>query len=242
MGNIFTGNESPPETENVPHPMEPILEQLIYHCDLNTSYKLSLTCTRAYHFFRQQYYRTVTVIDLAANQQKEACLFYYQTHYYINLPYHETVIVRDDLQFNHSCCKHSRPDDKEMFTIWGMIRFDPETLLVHTGDITFAKTQGYWKQVGLFVPYAMCYACESPHQASGVGNIDLRGTPFAVEDDFHCNGWLPNGAFEKKCSDQIVSIKGGGFCGWMCTVRGDKEGEDVLKRGGWHLKLKLINN
>ena len=38
---------------------------------------------------------------------------------------------------------------------------------------------------------------------------------------------------------QVVSLTGGGHCGWNCTEEAIEGGEDSFKRGGWHLQLAL---
>jgi len=136
------------------------------------------------------------------------------------------------------------PRDRDVLTRFYRLRFDPRTFLVHTGDWTFATTQGYsghHKGCELAVPYACCFDCESANSMGATAEIDLTGTQFAVETSpegtFHHSGWCSNGSWTFSNDNQVVKLKGGGYCGWTCpTKAGD---EDAAASGGWYLKLKI---
>ena len=60
--------------------------------------------------------------------------------------------------------------------------------------------------------YATAMGCDGD-LANGTANIDLQGTPFAVDDTFVTDD-LGIGSATFSASDQVVDLTGGGFCGW----------------------------
>lgn len=62
------------------------------------------------------------------------------------------------------------------------------------------------------MPYATAVGCKSG-SANGTANIDLIGTPFAVDDPFALRGFRPVGSTTFSSNDQVVNATGGGFCG-----------------------------
>ena len=64
------------------------------------------------------------------------------------------------------------------------------------------------------MPYGVAMSCVSQGNASGVGNIDLTGTPFKVASSFSLGGSQPAGTATLSSGNQVVSLTGGGFCGW----------------------------
>jgi len=153
-------------------------------------------------------------------------------------------------------------------THWYKIRFDPITMLVHTGDYTFAKLGGNLRRrsqffqrdiginavvpdlgelaplqtvnVGEYTPYATCYDCSGLYSQRSVSSVDLRGTPFAVESRFKHGGYCSAGSWTFAENDQCVGLTGGGYCGW--TISRDHPFTDDDHPGAWSLRLKLLDN
>ncbi len=94
------------------------------------------------------------------------------------------------------------------------VRIDPVTFSIDTSDQTFASSRGIittWNLTSM--PYAVAASCQ--WGPAGLGNVDVRGTPFAVEpNQFVLSGWPEGvGAAAYQASDQIVQLTGGGACG-----------------------------
>ena len=64
------------------------------------------------------------------------------------------------------------------------------------------------------VPYAVAWSCDD--SASSGAAVDLTGTAFAVvADQFVPGGYSGTGSAVYSGDNQIVTITGGGYCGWM---------------------------
>lgn len=100
-------------------------------------------------------------------------------------------------------------------TSYSRIRIDPITLRVNTNDRTFSTSIGLINHGSLAVtsmPYGRAMSCDWGD--SGRGQIDLRGTPFKVAPDyFTAEGWYPWGSAAYSFADQVVALRGGGYCG-----------------------------
>jgi hypothetical protein len=134
--------------------------------------------------------------------------------------------------------------DTDVKTIWKKLRFDPKTMMVHTGDFTFSTSTGYCGHHKSTspdkIPFGSAFGCESPSNADARARIDLRGTNFAVDDNFATGGYIPAGRIVVSESNQVVDIYGGGYCGWTVPEAANQQGEEAASRGGWFLKLKHI--
>lgn len=111
------------------------------------------------------------------------------------------------------------------------MRFHPDTLVVDIDDLTFATSTGslvHGSSTITSVPYAVALDCRGGGSRTGLANVDLSGTPFAVADTFFTNGFIPGGTVlfgsqtvqlntnlaEADVSGfQVVDLRGGGFCG-----------------------------
>jgi len=134
-------------------------------------------------------------------------------------------------------------EDTDVYTHFTKIRFDPQSMTVDTSDYTFAKSSGHCghhRTEGITeqFPYATCFDCERDGSHGGKGNINLRGTPFAVDDKFKHQGWNSNGTWDFSEKNQVVQLTGGGFCGWTCPSSCADELAAI--KGGWVLKLKFV--
>jgi GON domain len=98
------------------------------------------------------------------------------------------------------------------------LRIDPSTLTVDIGDLTFARSTGSLTHGGSPVtsmPYGTAMSCTSPQSADGAGNIDLRGTPFQLDNTFAVGGFEATGSATVGRHRQVVNLTGGGYCGWI---------------------------
>jgi hypothetical protein len=125
-------------------------------------------------------------------------------------------------------------------TSFTRLRFDPKLLVVDIGDLTFTESVGSLTHEGQKVtsmPYGAAMSCNSA--TDGLGNVDLRGTPFAVANPFAVGGFNANGSATLTSGDQVVELKGRGFCGWITPwpVMYNPFNPSV---GDFHLQLKCI--
>jgi GON domain len=128
-------------------------------------------------------------------------------------------------------------------TTFTKLRIDPATLTVDIGDLTFATSTGSLLHGGISVtsmPYGTAMSCTSPQSADGVGNIDLRGTPFQVNNTFDVGGFEAAGSATVSSHDQLVTLSGGGYCGWI-TPSPAMYNPFNPSPGNYHLKLSCAN-
>jgi hypothetical protein len=105
----------------------------------------------------------------------------------------------------------------DVVTQFFRIRIDPVTLEVDTADLTFATTTGFasgGRGETSQMNYASAGSCYSDKQ-TGTANIDLRGTPFALDNssEFKGGGYIPKGNFTFSEDGKVADIWGGGYCG-----------------------------
>jgi hypothetical protein len=134
--------------------------------------------------------------------------------------------------------------DTDVKTVWKRLRFDPKTMMVHTGDFTYSTSTGYCghhrDSSPDKIPFGSAFGCESPSNADARARIDLRGTNFAVDDNFATGGYIPGGRIVVSQSNQVIDIFGGGYCGWTVPEKANAAGEFNASKGGWFLRLKHI--
>ena len=109
-------------------------------------------------------------------------------------------------------------------TLFTKVRIDPATLSVSTGDQTFSTSSGYLTHPAntpvTSMPYASAMNCDFGPQ--GVGNVDLRGTPFAAApNQFLLVGSYPSGAATYSSNNQMVDLWSRGDCSWMSVQGAD---------------------
>lgn len=113
-------------------------------------------------------------------------------------------------------------------TSFARVRIDPATLKVDIGDRTFASSNGAlchsqsycspWFVT--FLEYATAMDCASPGSSTGLANVDLTGTPFAIENTFVVGGYIPAGTAVVSPDGKVANLTGGGYCGWMSAGPG----------------------
>ncbi|HYO66965.1 MAG TPA: GON domain-containing protein [Archangium sp.] len=107
-------------------------------------------------------------------------------------------------------------------TLFTKVRIDPATLRVTTGDQSFSTSSGLlWHGDAVTsMSYAAAMNCDFGNP--GVGNVDLRGTPFAVATgQFVAIGSYVSGAATYSSDNQVVELWGRGDCGWMSVQGAD---------------------
>lgn len=100
-------------------------------------------------------------------------------------------------------------------TTFTKVRINPATLTIDLNDLTFATSTGrlmHGFTAVTAMPYAVAMSCDGT--ASGVGRVDLTGTPFVLADTFTLGGFYPDGAATVS-KNRTADLTGGGYCGWI---------------------------
>ncbi len=124
-------------------------------------------------------------------------------------------------------------------TSYTKVRLDPATLIVDINDDAFATSTGSVSHNSgstvSMMPYGTAADCRVAPSSSGIANIDLTGTSFAVNDSFTIAGWSPagsvNGDYHSAVhanpipaipvtNEQVVGLTGGGECGGTSVTGG----------------------
>lgn len=102
-------------------------------------------------------------------------------------------------------------------TVYARVRLDPVTLLIDISDATFATSSGGFTFGGGTVtsmPFGVAMSCNSTFP--GDAAVDLSGTPFRVlPNAFVVAGYEASGSATYSPSGQVVTLVGGGYCGWI---------------------------
>lgn len=107
----------------------------------------------------------------------------------------------------------------DVVTKYQRVRIDPVSLQVDPNDLAFASSAGMVSDgrggaIGTAVGYGAACDCIGPSSPTGIANVDLNGTPFAVAPDaFQLTGYLPGGRAAYSADSKVVNLTGGGFCG-----------------------------
>lgn len=59
-----------------------------------------------------------------------------------------------------------------------------------------------------------------------------------MDDQFVYNGCMAFGTWKFSHNNQVVTLTGGGYCGWTCPAKVPNESEAA--KGGWHIKLTVL--
>ena len=137
-----------------------------------------------------------------------------QPREYLPLP-----MVGPNFNFSQYSAGGASPGN-DVATHYQRVRIDPATLLVEVGDARFAASSGMLRHGNVTpvtsVSYGVAMDCLGAGSATGVGNVDLRGTPFAViPGAFALGGFNPGGFANYSNASQVANLKGGGNCGWV---------------------------
>ena len=105
-------------------------------------------------------------------------------------------------------------------TTYTKVRFDPATLKIDISDRMFATSTGMLNHDGMTqvtsMPYGVAMDCRGNNSATGVAQIDLTATAFALTgaSEFAEGGNQPGSTIQLMVNNQRATINGGGFCGW----------------------------
>lgn len=117
------------------------------------------------------------------------------------------------------------------------VRIDPELLRINGSDFSFSQSVGSVDDGSggkiTRSAYGSAGDCIGSVSQAGVANVNLVGTPFAVEPNvFVVNGYTAAGGATYSSNDQIVALRGGGFCGGI--------GPRALPTDPYNLSLRYI--
>ena len=96
------------------------------------------------------------------------------------------------------------------------VRIDPIALIVDIDDTTYSSSSGQLMHGNLVVtkmPYGVAMNCLLG-QATGLGQVDLTGTPFKVVDEFCKSGENAIGVATISPDGKTVDLTAGGNCSW----------------------------
>lgn len=133
--------------------------------------------------------------------------------------YAQLTMTGPDQNFSQYTAGGSSPGT-DVRTNYTRVRIDPSTYLIDISDQRFSSSAGALTHSGnedvSSMPYGVAMSCDSG--PSGVANINLQGTPFAVDNAFCQAGYQAEGSVTFSDSDQVVTIAGGGGCGWTAPA------------------------
>jgi hypothetical protein len=105
-------------------------------------------------------------------------------------------------------------------TTFTKVRFDPATLKVDITDRSFSTSNGTLNHAGsgtmvTSMPYGVAMDCAGNNRQTGVAQIDLSGTAFALTgNQFFKDGSNAGGSLQMP-DGRHATINGGGDCGWV---------------------------
>jgi parallel beta-helix repeat protein len=109
-------------------------------------------------------------------------------------------------------------------TEYSRVRLLPDTWQIDVGDQRYSSSTGNLTHSGTTevnsMPYGVAMDCVDDWSDTGVAQIDLRDTPFAVDDTFTKCGYQPGGGWSFSEENQVVALTGGGYCGWVQPAPG----------------------
>ncbi len=111
-----------------------------------------------------------------------------------------------------------------VISTYSKVRFDSVTMKVDISDRTFATSTGTLNHMksGTTVtsmPYAVAMDCVGPGSMTGIAQIDLTGTSFAlVGANEFINDGNSSAELIQMPNNQHATINGGGNCGWAGPV------------------------
>jgi hypothetical protein len=104
-------------------------------------------------------------------------------------------------------------------TTYTKVRLDPATLKVDITDRSFATSTGMLNHNGgtqvTSMPYSVAMDCAGNNSRTGVAQIDLSGTPFAIVTNQFFKGGAQAGSNLQMPDNQHATLTGGGDCGWF---------------------------
>lgn len=126
-------------------------------------------------------------------------------------------------QYTHSTVTGGS-DVRTSFT---KIRIDPEHFTVDVDDQTFASSVGKLQHGGnpsaqntvTSMPLGVAMDCTGPNSETGLGGVDLTGTPFTIASFYAAQGNNTGSAATTPAPDhRSIALTGGGNCGWTAVT------------------------
>lgn len=148
---------------------------------------------------------------------------------------------------------HGKPANSFVKISFNKVRIDPTTLTVDINDFAFSTRTYSDPSLTDLIAYGVAGDCAGNGDPTGVGNIDLTGTPFAVNSKFVVDGWYPNGSVKVEgntvpitpgtgssqtpgdwafVTGKVVDLKGGGYAGAI-GPEGSPRNDAYLYFGNW---------
>lgn len=104
-------------------------------------------------------------------------------------------------------------------THYTRVRLNPTTLVIDANDQLFSSSTGSLTHPGNQVVTTMPYGIAMGCGATGVGNVNLSGTPFAFRPgDFYPFGNGATGSATYSSDNRVIALSGTGSCGWVGAV------------------------
>lgn len=114
-------------------------------------------------------------------------------------------------------------------TTYSKVRFVPASHKIDITDRSFAPSQGQLRhpsstteelEVVTSMPYGVAMDCSGEGSSTGLAQIDLSGTRFALigSQQFTMNGGEPGGSVALSSNNQRATLRGGGLCGWTAPA------------------------
>jgi hypothetical protein len=116
--------------------------------------------------------------------------------------------------------QYTRDPGADVRTTFTKIRIIPGNgmaAMIDIDDKTYSASTGSLPHGGETVtsmPYGVAMDCENGPSPTGVAEMDLAGTKFAISDPFENRGSSPQGSSVVQNNGRRVSLVGGGNCGW----------------------------
>ncbi len=141
--------------------------------------------------------------------------------------------------------KYVNSSDIVVTTRYLKVRLNPATWRVDIGDASFAetndKTVDHQGKPVTSAGYGVAMTC---NMKTTQVQIDLQNTSFAVDDQFtiYCLGGFEANGGSVSMDPQVVTLTGGGFCGWYApkVVMFECPYNPLSGAGGESLQLKYV--
>ncbi|WP_375768510.1 GON domain-containing protein [Archangium gephyra] len=126
------------------------------------------------------------------------------------------------LNFSQYTAGYNNGGGTDVRTLFTKVRVDPTTLRVSTGDQTFSTSSGLLWHGDAVTSMSYAAAMNCDFNRPGLGNVDLRGTPFAAAPgEFVAVGYYGSGGATYSSDNQVVDLWNYGECGWMSVQGAD---------------------
>lgn len=133
-------------------------------------------------------------------------------------------------------------NDSNLKTTFTKVKLDVSTMTIDTSDFTYSTSSG---RIKIFpspynkkLAFGTAYGCEESWSVVSTAIIDLRGTAFQIDDTFTVGGYNADGSATFSNNNQMVTLKAGGYCGYIGPATAVTAGEEAVYTGGAYIKVK----